>query len=225
MFRDEENLLVGFQTVNISIHVHFDCIVVCIFLTPSSFIISSLSSSSWSLYFSLIFFSLFCNYKRDTLEQQISKYQLLNVSIKSNWHYQTLFSLIDHFIRHLSITAKDHWVFPQNSQNSTWDSTPRWHDEIVLWSPYSPLTLSSFIIKPLSYLLASLQWLLGGASSTLCSLIGCRSTGWQLSLLLDITIFLFLLLLLLILSNNKSHPGIKLDTRPHILQPKFQDYL
>lgn len=32
-----------------------------IILTPSSCIISSLSSSSWSLYFSLIFFNLFCN--------------------------------------------------------------------------------------------------------------------------------------------------------------------
>lgn len=38
-------------------------------LTASSCIISSLSSSSWSLYFSLIFFNLFCRDEKDQCEE------------------------------------------------------------------------------------------------------------------------------------------------------------
>lgn len=71
-------------------------------LTASSCIISSLSSSSWSLYFSLIFFNLFCRDEKDACEE-------------------------------------------------SWPS-----DEITS-----------------SYLLSSLQWLLGRVSSTFGPLVGC----------------------------------------------------
>lgn len=91
-------------------------------LTASSCIISSLSSSSWSLYFSLIFFNLFCRDEKDKCEE-------------------------------------------------SWPS-----EEITS-----------------SYLLSSLQWLLGRVS-TFGPLVVGWATSWNLCLLLSI--FLFLLLLL-----------------------------
>lgn len=50
------------------------CAPFLLLLTPSSCIISSLSSSSWSLYFSLIFFNLFCSDSKE--EMTIDKKQI-----------------------------------------------------------------------------------------------------------------------------------------------------
>lgn len=124
-------------------------------LTASSCIISSLSSSSWSLYFSLIFFNLFWRDEKVRLKDQIMS-----------------------DARPVFGSGPGDLVLVSNSQN-----------------------------RYCSYLLSSLQWLLGSFSSTFGPLVVCRSTSWNICLLLSF----FLFLLLLLFSKGKKNHRIKLS--------------